>query len=44
MTSVLEQHGMNVLSAESGQQAIEQLNLNANIEMVLMDGEEVFSA
>ncbi len=37
MTSVLEQHGMNVLSAESGQQAIEQLNLNANIEMVLMD-------
>jgi len=37
MTSVLEQHGMTVLSAESGQQAIEQLNLNANIEMVLMD-------
>jgi HAMP domain-containing protein/signal transduction histidine kinase/DNA-binding response OmpR family regulator len=37
MTSVLEQHGMNVLSAESGKQAIEQLNLNANIEMVLMD-------
>jgi signal transduction histidine kinase/CheY-like chemotaxis protein/HAMP domain-containing protein len=37
MTSVLEQHGMNVLSAECGQQAIEQLNLNANIEMVLMD-------
>jgi CheY-like chemotaxis protein len=37
MTSVLEQHGMNVLSAESGQQAIEQLNLNTNIEIVLMD-------
>jgi len=37
MTSVLEQHGMNVLSAECGQQAIEQLNFNANIEMVLMD-------
>jgi CheY-like chemotaxis protein len=37
MTTVLEQHGMNVLSAESGQQAIEQLNLNPNIEMVLMD-------
>jgi CheY-like chemotaxis protein len=37
MTSVLEQHGMKVLSAESGQQAIEQLTLNANIEMVLMD-------
>jgi CheY-like chemotaxis protein len=37
MISVLEQHGMSVLTAESGQQAIEQLNLNANIEMVLMN-------
>jgi CheY-like chemotaxis protein len=37
MTSVLEQHGMNVLFAESGQQAIEQLTLNASIEVVLMD-------
>jgi CheY-like chemotaxis protein len=37
MTSVLEQHAMNVLSAESGHQAIEQLTQNANVEIVLMD-------
>jgi CheY-like chemotaxis protein len=37
MTSVLEQHAMNVLSAESGPQAIEQLTQNANVEIVLMD-------
>jgi CheY-like chemotaxis protein len=37
MTSVLEHHGMKVVSAESGREAIEKLNLNANIEIVLMD-------
>jgi HAMP domain-containing protein/signal transduction histidine kinase/DNA-binding response OmpR family regulator len=37
MTSVLEYHGMKVVSAESGREAIEKLNLNANIEIVLMD-------
>jgi CheY-like chemotaxis protein len=37
MTSVLEHHAMNVLSAESGQEAIEQLTQHANIEIVLMD-------
>jgi CheY-like chemotaxis protein len=37
MTSVLEHHGMKVVSAESGREAIEKLNQNANIEIVLMD-------
>jgi CheY-like chemotaxis protein len=34
---VLERYKINVVTAESGQEAIDVLNRNANIDMVLMD-------
>jgi CheY-like chemotaxis protein len=37
MTSVLEPHQMHVLSAETGKSAIETLQDNADIDVVLMD-------
>jgi CheY-like chemotaxis protein len=37
MTSVLERYGMDVLSAETGRDAIDLLEANAGIEVVLMD-------
>jgi HAMP domain-containing protein/CheY-like chemotaxis protein/signal transduction histidine kinase len=37
MTSVLERHGMQIISAESGREAIKQLDETPDIEIVLMD-------
>ena len=37
ITSVLERQGMVVSFAENGRQAIESLQLNPNIDVVLMD-------
>jgi CheY-like chemotaxis protein len=37
MTSLLEPHKMNILSAETGRGAIEQLQANPDIDVVLMD-------
>jgi CheY-like chemotaxis protein len=37
LTSALEQHGMKVLHAESGKEAIELLKASSDIDLVLMD-------
>lgn len=37
LTTALERYGLDVISAESGQEAIDILNQNKNIDIVLMD-------
>jgi CheY-like chemotaxis protein len=37
LTSALESHGMNVMHAESGREAIETLKRESDVELVLMD-------
>ncbi len=37
MTSILEQHGVKILSAENGNQAIDTLKATPGIDVVLMD-------